>query len=96
MKVYLALYNDCNIEGDAKTLSIHLTLKGAQTVIKEHRQESIREHRQSYLQFCGNDIPIMESCGFTYEQIDEQLKERLEDYPHSWQWWGTTEMEISE
>ncbi len=94
MKVYLALYNDCNHESDARTLSIHKTLEGAQLVIKEHRQETIREHRQGCLKWGGNDIPLMMDCGYTYEEADKHLKERLEDYPHDWQWWGTTEMEI--
>jgi hypothetical protein len=96
MIVYLALYNDCNLEGDAGTLSIHRTLKGAEAVIKEHRQKTIREHRQETLKYCGMDIGIMETCGFTWEEIDKQLKERLEEYPHDWQYWGTREMEISE
>ena len=96
MKVHLALYNECNLEGTAGTLSVHRTLKGAQAVVDKHRQETIREHRRDCLEYCGKDITTMIDCGFTYEEVDKDLKDRLENYPHDWQYWGTREMEISE
>ena len=97
MKIWQALYNHMTYESYAETLSLHLSEDGAEKAIKKHKHQNHLEHLEMYTpDMLEQDYELKKECGFTDEQIKENDKKDLENWPKSWQWWGVKEIEVEE
>ncbi len=102
MKIYQALYNWMTYESSAETISLHRTKEGAELAIKKHKHEDHIRHLDMYSperiseKQKKQDYEIKKSVGMSDARIEEYDKDRLEDWPKSWQWWGVQEIDIEE
>ncbi len=100
MKIWQALFNDMTYESCAGTISLHRTKEGAELAIKKHKHKDHIRHLEMYSpdriseKHKKKDYDIKKSVGFTDAEIEEYDREKLEDWPKSWQWWGVQEMEL--